>query len=221
MNNDRYSPFSDRPLSRSSVGRSHSSSTFDRYGQRGNLTPDRYLSPGDWRSDWALRNNYEENQHTPSNRDHQLVPLPGKHLREAWGPHFSHQFSSYTDPEVEWSGGDEFDLEDGRYYQDERRREVYEWEHTTEPRIPRSGIQYVRSESVQRRYPHIMGYHTQYTIDRDLRERQGVGYGGGYGYVAGYERYMAGLGGREDLEAELARRRYLEGYSTRRRRYLR
>ncbi|PWW72483.1 hypothetical protein C7212DRAFT_348102 [Tuber magnatum] len=220
MSDSRYSPFSDRPLSRSSTERSRSSSILDRYDRRGSLTPDRYLSWDDRRADWMLRGGYDDRRRTPFDRDRQLVPLPGKHAREAWGPHFSHRFSSYSDTEGGWSGGG-FDVEDRRYCQDERRREVYEWGHIVEPRIPGSGVRYVGSGSVQRRYPHITGYRARCAIDGELREWRGVGYRSGYGYVFGYERYIAGLGGLGDIEAELVQGRCLGGYTIRRRRYLR
>ncbi|KAG0639324.1 hypothetical protein HOY80DRAFT_1001069 [Tuber brumale] len=220
MSNTRYSSLSDRPLSRSSVARSHPSPTLDHYGGRENLTPEREFSSDDQRADWVLGDNYEDDRHTPFGRDHQLVSSHRKHPREEWGPFSSRELSSYSDPDADWSG-DEFDVEDRGYYRDERRRGVYEWEHATETRIPRSGIRYVGSQSVQRRYPHIMGYRIQHAIDSDSRGRHCAGYGFGYGYGIGYERYMVSVADREGLEVELSRRRYLGGYTIRRRRYLR
>ncbi|KAG0132579.1 hypothetical protein HOY82DRAFT_538762 [Tuber indicum] len=220
MSNIRYSSFSDRPLSRSSVAQSHSSPTLDHYGRSGNLTPERDLSSDDQGADWVFQDNYEDDHHTPFGRDHQLVSSHRKHPREARGSCSSRRFSSYSDPEANWSG-DELDDEDSGYYRGERSRGVYEWEHATEYRIPRSGIRYVGSESVQRRYPHIMGYRIQHAIDNDLRGRHCEGYGFGYGYGIGYERYVVGVGGGEGLEVELAGGSYLDGYTIRRRRYLR
>ncbi|PUU79336.1 hypothetical protein B9Z19DRAFT_1064316 [Tuber borchii] len=219
MNDSRYQPFPDRPLSRSSMARSDSSPTFDSYDQRRSSTPDRYLSPDDRRAGWALRNNYEDSRHAPFSRDHQLVTSPGKHHREAWRPHFSHQ-SSHSDPDVGWLG-DGFYIEDERYYRDERRREVHEWEHTAGPRIPRSGVQYVRRGNVERRYPHIAGFRAECAIDGELRERRCAGFGSWCWCGVGGDWYISGLGDREDMEVELARRRYLDGYTIRWRRCLR
>lgn len=204
------------------MARSDSSTTFDRYDQRRNSAPDRCLPPDDRRAGWALRNSHEDNCHAPFGRDHQVVRSPGGHHREEWGPNFPRQLSC-SDTDVDWSGGG-FYIEDERYYRDERRREVCEWEHAAGPRIPRSGIRYVGSGSV-RRFPHIVGCRMECAVDGEFRERRCAGFGFvcgcGCGHGVGGDGRIGGLGGREDVEVELARRRYLDGYTIRWRRFLR